>query len=1762
MNSSPGGYFTLIESPLNEFKSAMIAFQNEVDATIFSVTGGASVTLADPGNDGIVVRTNPGITDVITLVPPSAGFTITNPTGVVSSAAANPTFVLANDLAALEGLSGTGYSKRTGTDAWSLSSTIPASDISSGAALTKTDDTNVTLSLGGSPSTALLTATSLTLGWSGTLAAARLNANVVQGVTNDTNVTGVISAQNLTLGWAGTLAVARGGIGVGTLASNGVLYGNGTGAVQALAVNSSVTNKFLTQSSSGAPAWATIVAGDLPGSFAGFANPTASVGLSTVNGSAATAMRSDGAPALDQSISPTWSGNHTFSNPVGFWGTSPSSTKGLYLNKTNMAESTFGIDINAGGDSFSSGFTSIYAGRFVVNSATSDTTPSHPGLIGLAGQTLFTGTGRVDSAIGVYAVSTQTTGSGFINDNYGVLASANNRATNAYALYGTISPGTATITKASGLKIIISAGGSGGVVTEARGIDLSSWTVAGGGTVTTSYGIYADTSIDVGSTKYFIYSLSASPSLITGALTLGSPLASTSGGTGVSNAGTLTNASNTAITGGGTLALGGFTLTVPATGTAVLTSRTLTAGNGLTGGGDLSADRTFTIGTPSTLTVSSTNTVSGTTHNHAITSSSNPGAAASILATDSSGYLTTVRLTATDYIFANAATANIYLKDTSTGFQSASTTVITPQSGNAIRSTSYTSGLVGWTINASGSAEFENVDIRGAIHAGIFVYNALAVTAGSQLITPSGGKLKTDVVVTASPTYGTTTFTVEIVDQEGITHAASQLFAVNDIIRLKDGAVGDTWFKVTAVSDQTTFWRYTASIQAGTANVTYRAGQGVPDYKQSGAGSILLTADQTNSPYIQMATHAGTFSSADASGSLVQTPQLRLGNLNGSYGNSGDIYGLGAGQYGTASKSWITVEQTNGFRIGNNTTTLAQWDTSGTILVGQTGASQSNIQISSGAINIRNNTTNAIVLSSAGVITVGQVAASQSNIIITSSALALRSNTTEFIRLNVNGSGYLANSSISWDTSGVLTVAGNASIAGWTVNSAYLAKDTGTNSTSSGMAPTDYPFFAGSTYANRATAVFRVTPAGALTATSATITGTITATAGAIGGFSLSSTTITSTGVTLTSGATASLAFGATVPTSATVGTGTYQDATGIFGLKSSKQTFILSATDGTLKLGSDIAGGASTTGLVLAGSAITYNSESLSASAILLGDNSSGKANVLMSGGSVKFRRGTTNYITLDATDAQFTNVINMSGASAALAIGATPPTSASAGSGIWVDRTGLYQLVSGNVRYQLDGNGVQLKTESSSYASLSFTSNFYTTSNYTTSCSINAKQDGSGNANVLMLSQGSAGSGGSGSVQFNAAKSDGSKDLRFDLFSGGATMYSQFYAASGTFAGLTVGANATPNAMLDIRGAIVSVISDTGTNALVDLQTATHNSSGVIVANFGGSMLFNLQSSTTADQNAARIGALWSTATHASRTSAFVIQTVNNAGSLAEVGRFAGNGDFTITGLIKAGSGPTTLTDSAGKVLAAALNTVTVAVGGTNKTSWTAGSIPYLTSTTAFAEDNANFFWDGTNHRLGIGTASPAQQLHVQGTTSTIVRIDASTNTGFSQMIFGENGVGALFEFINSASALTTRQNNFEIFNQTSTGKITFHVNNSSTPVMTIFSTGGINVGAPTDGDKGSGSINAVTVWRNGTSLDKVFEPNYKMLSIPEMKNFFETNHFLPTLRTDKVHIEGSTNIGALGDATWETVEVHARYIAQLHDEISQLKKQLHMN
>lgn len=84
----------------------------------------------------------------------------------------------------------------------------------------------------------------------------------------------------------------------------------------------------------------------------------------------------------------------------------------------------------------------------------------------------------------------------------------------------------------------------------------------------------------------------------------------------------------------------------------------------------------------------------------------------------------------------------------------------------------------------------------------------------------------------------------------------------------------------------------------------------------------------------------------------------------------------------------------------------------------------------------------------------------------------------------------------------------------------------------------------------------------------------------------------------------------------------------------------------------------------------------------------------------------------------------------------------------------------------------------------------------------------------------------------------------------------------------------------------------------------------------------------------------------------------------------------------------------------------------GGTNSsTSFTAGSIIFA-GATGFVEDNANFFIDDANNRVGFGTNNPSYKLHVSGgdsitgyftssAGSTRIGINNASNTGFGLYI-----------------------------------------------------------------------------------------------------------------------------------------------------------------
>jgi hypothetical protein len=88
-----------------------------------------------------------------------------------------------------------------GPDAWNANHTITgsvtASEVTGGAALTTANDTNVTLSAGGSSASALLAASSITAGWTGTLAASRGGTGIASLGTGIATFLGTPSSANL-----------------------------------------------------------------------------------------------------------------------------------------------------------------------------------------------------------------------------------------------------------------------------------------------------------------------------------------------------------------------------------------------------------------------------------------------------------------------------------------------------------------------------------------------------------------------------------------------------------------------------------------------------------------------------------------------------------------------------------------------------------------------------------------------------------------------------------------------------------------------------------------------------------------------------------------------------------------------------------------------------------------------------------------------------------------------------------------------------------------------------------------------------------------------------------------------------------------------------------------------------------------------------------------------------------------------------------------------------------------------------------------------------------------------------------------------------------------------------------------------------------------------------------------------------------------------------------------------------------------------------
>lgn len=138
---------------------------------------------------------------------------------------------------------------------------------------------------------------------------------------------------------------------------------------------------------------------------------------------------------------------------------------------------------------------------------------------------------------------------------------------------------------------------------------------------------------------------------------------------------------------------------------------------------------------------------------------------------------------------------------------------------------------------------------------------------------------------------------------------------------------------------------------------------------------------------------------------------------------------------------------------------------------------------------------------------------------------------------------------------------------------------------------------------------------------------------------------------------------------------------------------------------------------------------------------------------------------------------------------------------------------------------------------------------------------------------------------------------------------------------------------------------------------------------------------------------------------------------------------------------------------------------VGGAGNLT-TVGSVPYVSASGILNQDAGQFFWDATNNRLGIGTATPAGKLDVTGASSAT----PSNLLNLTQDYTGGSG-GAAFNGIvqNFTGTLPNVQAKFIEMQNNGVTKFSVSANNGSTSMFFkristtagyTFQTGGANL------------------------------------------------------------------------------------------------------
>jgi hypothetical protein len=353
-------------------------------------------------------------------------------------------------------------------------------------------------------------------------------------------------------------------------------------------------------------------------------------------------------------------------------------------------------------------------------------------------------------------------------------------------------------------------------------------------------------------------------------------------------------------------------------------------------------------------------------------------------------------------------------------------TITIDGTNDRIRSGNYATGSngSGFTLGPD-LLEVGNIAARGIIRTAVFQKDVISAVGGTVLIRPSD-VLSTDMtsadtsedslLLETGDALLTETGDTLVLEYSVLVIEGNESFVVGDILRIKEES-DDEWFIITDISAAPTYQviRDISDDYAKDSKPAWKRGATVVNYGASEKGGIVLTSSETNAPYMQLFTHSGSpWDGIDT--------RMRVGNLNGSYGQTSDTYGVGMGIYGEDIS--LLVDSNNGIRFFDASSVVQAQLTGTTWTLGN--ISTEHISISSAAVQFKDGSTT--LANFGATVTIGEVAASKGNVYIDSGAIELRVNTTPTMTLETTGELTLhSGKNLTVEAGGDITLIGAAS---------------------------------------------------------------------------------------------------------------------------------------------------------------------------------------------------------------------------------------------------------------------------------------------------------------------------------------------------------------------------------------------------------------------------------------------------------------------------------------------------------------------------------------------------------------------------------------------------------------------------------------------------------------------------------------------------------------------------------------------------------------